>query len=91
MVESTVEHVEWLGLFKPRQLSQLALEGTDRTYREISPKIVTLGCSTRRTLMSVFKKQGLCRIDYYVNGHRKRIGSGERLAETMQSKRYKAK
>jgi hypothetical protein len=91
MVEFTVEYAAWDELFKPRQLSQLALAGTDRTYREISPKIASLGCSARRTLMSAFKKQGLCRIDYYVNGHLKRIGLGARLAETMQSQRYMAK
>jgi hypothetical protein len=35
--------------------------------------------------MSVFKKQGGYRIDYYVNGHRKRerIGPDKRLAETV--------
>ena len=34
--------------------------------------------------MSVFKKQGVYWIDYYVNGHRKRerMGPAQRLAET---------
>jgi hypothetical protein len=36
-------------------------------------------------LMSVFKKQGVYWIDYYVNGYRKRerIGPDKRLAETV--------
>jgi hypothetical protein len=38
--------------------------------------------------MSVFKKQGVCWIDYYVNGHRKPICIDGRLAKTTQSKRY---
>ena len=39
--------------------------------------------------MSVFKKQGVYWIDYYVNGHRKRerIGPDKRLAETVLKKR----
>jgi integrase len=39
--------------------------------------------------MGVFKKQGVCWIDYYVNGNRKpeRIGSAKRLAETVLRKR----
>jgi integrase len=39
--------------------------------------------------MSVFKKQGVYWIDYYVSGHRKRerIGPDKRLAETVLSKR----
>jgi integrase len=39
--------------------------------------------------MSVFKKQGVYWIDYYVNGHRKRerIGPDKRLAETVLRKR----
>ena len=39
--------------------------------------------------MSVFKKQGVYWIDYYVNGHRKRerIGADKRLAETVLRKR----
>jgi hypothetical protein len=34
-------------------------------------------------MMSVFKKQGVYWIDYYVNGHRKRIGHDKRLAEMV--------
>jgi hypothetical protein len=39
--------------------------------------------------MSVFKKQGVYWIDYYVDGHRKRerIGPDKRLAETVLRKR----
>jgi hypothetical protein len=39
--------------------------------------------------MSVFKKQGVFGIDYYVDGHRKRerIGPDKRLAETALRKR----
>jgi hypothetical protein len=39
--------------------------------------------------MSVFKKQGVYWIDYYVQGHRKRerIGPDKRLAETVLRKR----
>jgi hypothetical protein len=39
--------------------------------------------------MSVFRKQGVWWIDYYVNGHRKRerIGHDKRLAETVLRKR----
>ena len=39
--------------------------------------------------MSVFRKQGVYWIDYYVNGHRKRerIGPDKRLAETVLRKR----
>jgi hypothetical protein len=39
--------------------------------------------------MSVFQKQGVWWIDYYVNGHRKRerIGPNKRLAETVLQKR----
>jgi hypothetical protein len=35
--------------------------------------------------MSVFKKQGVYWIDYYVDGHRKqeRVGTDKRLAETV--------
>jgi hypothetical protein len=39
--------------------------------------------------MSVFKKQGVYSIDYYVNGYRKRerIGPDKRLADTVLRKR----
>ena len=39
--------------------------------------------------MSVFRKQGVYWIDYYVNGHRKRerIGPDKKLAETVLRKR----
>ena len=33
--------------------------------------------------MSVFKKQGVYWIDYYVNDHRKRIGPNKQLAEMV--------
>jgi beta-lactamase superfamily II metal-dependent hydrolase len=42
----------------------------------------------RRMVMSVFKKQGVYWIDYYVNGHRKRerIGPDKQLAEAVLRK-----
>ena len=48
----------------------------------------------RRTVMSVFKKQGVYWIDYYVDGHRKRerIGPDKRLAETvLRSARWRSR
>jgi hypothetical protein len=35
--------------------------------------------------MGVFRKQGVCWVDYYVAGHRKRerVGPEKRLAETV--------
>jgi hypothetical protein len=46
------------------------------------------GCSARRTLVGVFKKQGVYWLDYYVDGHRKRerVGTDKRLAETVLHK-----
>jgi hypothetical protein len=34
-------------------------------------------------VISVFKKQGIYRIDDYVNGHRKRIGPNKRLSQMV--------
>jgi hypothetical protein len=55
------------------------------------PKDRDSGLFSKENADKCLQEAGLCRIDYYVNGHRKRIGLGERLVEAMQSKRYMAK
>jgi hypothetical protein len=63
--------------------------GTDKTCQEEPEIRSSLGVPGRKMLMSVFKKQGVYWIDYYVNGRRKRerIGPDKRLAETVLRKR----
>jgi hypothetical protein len=62
-------------------MSQQSLTGMDRPSRSVFySKIIAL-VAIRRTVMSVFKKQGVYWFDDYVNGHRKRerIGPDTRL------------
>src|SRR6266850_6017592 len=64
----------------------------DRICRGDLPQDYSSGPQGRRTVMSVFKKQGVYWIDYYVSGRRKRerIGPDKRLAETVLKKRQVA-
>src|SRR5262245_46845987 len=61
---------------------------TSRADERSTPRS-SLWSPGRRTVMSVFKKQGVYWIDYYVQGRRKRerIGPDKRLAETVLRKR----